>query len=89
MCTLILCEGDSAKAGIISGLSKDDRNTIDAKVEFVEYLGAEMNVHFTTQSNSFTAKLNRRIDTRVKDSISVVFDVNRGHFFNIGNGNIL
>ncbi len=28
LCTLILCEGDSAKAGIVSGLSKDDRNTI-------------------------------------------------------------
>ena len=28
MCTLILCEGDSAKAGIVSGLSKDDRNVI-------------------------------------------------------------
>jgi DNA topoisomerase-2 len=27
-CTLILCEGDSAKAGIISGLSKEDRNII-------------------------------------------------------------
>ena len=27
-CVLILCEGDSAKAGIISGLSKDDRNYI-------------------------------------------------------------
>ena len=27
-CTLILCEGDSAKAGIISGLSTSDRNTI-------------------------------------------------------------
>ena len=27
-CTLILCEGDSAKAGIVSGLSKDDRNNI-------------------------------------------------------------
>lgn len=27
-CTIIFCEGDSAKAGIISGLSKDDRNTI-------------------------------------------------------------
>ena len=26
MCTLILCEGDSAKAGVVSGLSKDDRN---------------------------------------------------------------
>ena len=25
-CTLILCEGDSAKAGVVSGLSKDDRN---------------------------------------------------------------
>ena len=28
MCTIILCEGDSAKAGIISGLSKEDRNYI-------------------------------------------------------------
>jgi DNA topoisomerase II len=27
-CTIILCEGDSAKAGIVSGLSKDDRNYI-------------------------------------------------------------
>ena len=27
-CTLILCEGDSAKAGIVSGLSKEDRNFI-------------------------------------------------------------
>ena len=27
-CTMILCEGDSAKAGIISGLSKEDRNFI-------------------------------------------------------------
>lgn len=27
-CSLILCEGDSAKAGIVSGLTKEDRNTI-------------------------------------------------------------
>tara|TARA_R110002072_G_scaffold290919_1_gene458771 strand:- start:173 stop:3709 length:3537 start_codon:yes stop_codon:yes gene_type:complete len=27
-CTIILCEGDSAKAGIVSGLSKEDRNVI-------------------------------------------------------------
>jgi DNA topoisomerase-2 len=26
LCTIIFCEGDSAKAGIISGLSKEDRN---------------------------------------------------------------
>ena len=28
LCTIIFCEGDSAKAGIISGLSSDDRNNI-------------------------------------------------------------
>ncbi len=28
LCELILCEGDSAKSGIISGLSSEDRNTI-------------------------------------------------------------
>ena len=27
-CVIIFCEGDSAKAGILSGLSSDDRNTI-------------------------------------------------------------
>ena len=27
-CMIILCEGDSAKAGIVSGLSSDDRNSI-------------------------------------------------------------
>ena len=27
-CTIIFCEGDSAKAGIVSGLNKEDRNTI-------------------------------------------------------------
>ena len=27
-CMLLLCEGDSAKSGIISGLSSDDRNTV-------------------------------------------------------------
>jgi DNA topoisomerase-2 len=27
-CTIIFCEGDSAKAGIVSGLTKDDRNII-------------------------------------------------------------
>ena len=28
LCSLILCEGDSAKSGIVSGLNKDDRNII-------------------------------------------------------------
>ena len=28
LCTIIFCEGDSAKSGIVSGLSSEDRNTI-------------------------------------------------------------
>jgi DNA topoisomerase-2 len=28
LCTIIFCEGDSAKTGVISGLSSEDRNTI-------------------------------------------------------------
>jgi len=28
LCTIIFCEGDSAKAGIVSGMSKEDRNFI-------------------------------------------------------------
>ena len=28
LCSIIFCEGDSAKAGIVSGLSSEDRNTI-------------------------------------------------------------
>ena len=68
---------------------KDDKNTIDANIEFIEDLGADMNLHLTTQSNHFTVKFNKRIDAKLKESISVVFDVNQGHFFNIKNGNIL
>mgnify|MGYP006084371387 FL=1 len=68
---------------------KDDKNTIDVKVEFIEDLGSEMNVHLISASNSFTARFNRRIESEAKNSISVIFDVNQGHFFNIDSGNIL
>ena len=68
---------------------KDDRNTIDAKVEFTEYLGSEMNVHLSAESNSFTARFNRKINMGSIDSISVILDVNKGHFFDARNGNIL
>ena len=75
--------------------NKDEKSIIDAKVKFIEYLGSEMNVHLSTQSNDFTARFNQRIDAgkkniiNLKDSISVIFDVNQGHFFNIDSGNIL
>ena len=45
-CTLILCEGDSAKAGIVSGLSKEDRNCIGV----YPLKGKLMNVRCETQA---------------------------------------
>ena len=44
-CILILCEGDSAKSGIISGLTKEDRNTIG----IYPLKGKLMNVRDQTQ----------------------------------------
>ena len=32
-CTLILCEGDSAKAGVVSGLSTKDREIMSLSIE--------------------------------------------------------
>ena len=45
-CVLILCEGDSAKAGIVSGLSKEDRN----KYGVFPLKGKLLNVLDITQS---------------------------------------
>ena len=45
-CTLILCEGDSAKSGIVSGLSKEDRNVIG----IYQLKGKLMNVRDCVQS---------------------------------------
>jgi DNA topoisomerase II len=45
-CMLLLCEGDSAKSGIISGLSSDDRNTIGVypmKGKIMNVLGENVN----------------------------------------------
>ena len=36
-CILILCEGDSAKAGIMSGLTKEDRNILACFLLRVNY----------------------------------------------------
>ena len=67
----------------------DDKNIIDAKVEIIEDLGSETNIHLSSLSNNFTARFNQRIDLNIKDSISVLFDVNQGHFFDMRSENIL
>ena len=45
-CTLILCEGDSAKAGIVSGLSTEDRNLFGV----FPLRGKLLNIKDTTQN---------------------------------------
>ena len=61
-CTLLLCEGDSAKAGIVSGLSKEDRNLYG----IFPLKGKLMNVLDIPQSkinmNEEIANIKRQID---------------------------
>ena len=66
-----------------------DKNKIDAKIDFIEYLGSEMNIHLAIQSNSFTARVSQSTNVKSDTSLSVVFDVNQGHFFDMENENIL
>jgi len=68
---------------------KDDDNTINAKVDFFEYLGSEIIIHFFADSNSFTARFDQRAGFKKTETVSVIFDVNQGHFFNVENGKIL
>jgi len=69
-----------------------NQNIIQSEVEFIEYLGSEMNVHLSSSEISFVAKFNNRAtsqkkDTlRLKDSVSVTFNANQGHFFDSGTG---
>ena len=51
--------------------------------------GDDLREAFIKVNNNFTVKFNKRIDAKLKESISVVFDVNQGHFFDIKNGNII
>jgi multiple sugar transport system ATP-binding protein len=67
---------------------KDDANTLQSTIEFIEYLGAEMNIHFKQQNTQFIAQFTRTIDARVNNKMSVIFDVNKGHFFKL-NGSII
>ena len=74
---------------IKSGTENKQENVIDAEVDFVEYLGSEMNVHLKTKSNIFTARFTEDITLTPKTLVSILFDVNQGHFFNCDNENII
>ena len=60
---------------------KDTKNTIDANVDFLEYLGSETNLHLSSGSNRFSAKFNKKVSHDLSGT-KVIFDVSKGHFFN-------
>ena len=72
--------------------NRESENTMKAKIEFIEYLGSEMNAHLSSGSNLFTVKFNDRIlldkedSIKAGDSVSVTLNVNQGHFFNSSTG---
>ena len=67
-CTLILCEGDSAKAGIVSGLSKEDRNNIGV----FPLKGKLLNTHECSQQ-----KINSNAEiTNIKKILGLVSNKN-------------
>ena len=71
---------------------KDGKDIIDAEIEFIEYLGSEINAHLSSGSNRFTAKFNDRVSPdkkniiKLKDSVSVILNVDQGHFFDSDKG---
>ena len=79
----------------IRGNQSDNQNTLNSRVNFVEYLGSELNVHLESNSNTFTASFNKQISSDHDDliklgkDIPITFNVNSGHFFNTDNEQII
>jgi len=68
---------------------KDEKNVINAEVDFMENLGSEVNMHLNTKSNNFIVKCKKRVEVKQNTSRHMHFDVNQGHFFNLESGKIL
>ena len=68
---------------------KDDRNIINANVDFLEYLGSEIIMHLFCGYNKFSVRFNQIIESDKTKSVQVLFDVSQGHFFNIKTRDIL
>ena len=68
---------------------KDEKNVINAEVDFMENLGSEVNMHLNTKSNNFIVKCEKRVEVKQNTSRPMYFDVNQGHFFNLESGKIL
>jgi DNA topoisomerase II len=74
-CTLILCEGDSAKAGIVSGMSREDRNYFGV----YPLKGKLMNIRDATiqkiSSNNEIAELKKIIGLETNKKYKTIKDI--------------
>ena len=55
--------------------------TVVAKVEVVEHLGAETCLHFSTGAHRFVARVPGGLAMSVNESVPLVFDLGQAHFF--------
>ena len=74
---------------------KDRESRLEAMVDVVEPMGAEMYVYFRTGEVSFVSRITVREYIKVGESIELVFDMSKVHFFDpesektIGNPSLL
>ena len=66
---------------------------LKSKINFIEYLGSDMNVHFSIESDSFIARFSHDLESNqslhINKSIDIAFNTMKGHFFNRDSGKIL
>ena len=76
-CIVIFCEGDSAKAGIISGLSSDDRNTIGVYPMKGKILNVRGEPVKKISENKEIAEIKKILGLESGKSYSTIEDVNK------------
>jgi len=66
-------------AGALVG--QDGHLPVDAKVEVVEFLGNEFQLHLSSAGQTFVARVDTRTQNQPGDSIRVGFDRSKLHVF--------
>ncbi|MDO4912767.1 MAG: sn-glycerol-3-phosphate ABC transporter ATP-binding protein UgpC [Lactobacillus sp.] len=57
------------------------QNTIKAKVQVSELLGADIQLYLESKGSEFVAIVNSREDVKPGDEVEMAFDINKAHFF--------
>jgi multiple sugar transport system ATP-binding protein len=66
---------------------------LKAKVDFIEYLGSDWNIHFSIASDTFVARFSHNLESNqninINEQVDVYFNTMEAHFFNGKNGQLL